>query len=80
MTLELLHVIRDYTIHLQGHQYQIMQVMYVYTLVYIIGAYSCSNALIVNLVYTSCKLAVTTQYNVERKASLEFAQHNNINN
>jgi len=23
MTLELLHVIRDYTIHLQGHQYQI---------------------------------------------------------
>jgi len=25
MTLELLHVIRDYNIHLQGHQYQIMQ-------------------------------------------------------
>jgi len=24
MTLELLHVIRDYNIHLQGHQYQIM--------------------------------------------------------
>ena len=23
MTLELLHVIRDYNIHLQGHQYQI---------------------------------------------------------
>jgi len=27
MTLELLHVIRDNTIHLHGHQYQIMQVM-----------------------------------------------------
>jgi len=27
MTLELLHVIRDYNIHLQGHQYQIMQVI-----------------------------------------------------
>jgi len=26
MTLELLHFIRDYNIHLQGHQYQIMQV------------------------------------------------------
>jgi len=25
MTLELLHVIRDYNIHLQGHQYQIMR-------------------------------------------------------
>jgi len=23
-----LHVIRDYNIHLQGHQYQIMQVIY----------------------------------------------------
>jgi len=29
MTLELLYVIRDYNIHLQGHQYQIMQVIYV---------------------------------------------------
>ena len=29
MTLELLHVIRDYNIHLQGHQYQSMQVIYV---------------------------------------------------
>ena len=27
MTLELLHVIGDYNIHLQGHQYQIMQVI-----------------------------------------------------
>jgi len=27
MTLELLHDIRDYNIHLQGHQYQIMQVI-----------------------------------------------------
>jgi len=27
MTLELLHVIKDYNIHLQGHQYQIMQVI-----------------------------------------------------
>jgi len=27
MTLESLHVIRDYDIHLQGHQYQIMQVI-----------------------------------------------------
>jgi len=27
MTLELLHVKRDYNIHLQGHQYQIMQVI-----------------------------------------------------
>jgi len=27
MTLELLHVIRDYNIHLQGHQYQIMHVI-----------------------------------------------------
>jgi len=27
MTLELLHVIRDNNIHLQGHQYQIMQVI-----------------------------------------------------
>jgi len=27
MTLELLHVIRDYNIHSQGHQYQIMQVI-----------------------------------------------------
>ena len=27
MTLEL-HVIRDYNIHLQGHQYQIIQVIY----------------------------------------------------
>jgi len=27
MTLELLHVIRDYNIHLQGHQYQLMQVI-----------------------------------------------------
>jgi len=27
MALELLHVIRDYTIHLQGHQYQIIQVI-----------------------------------------------------
>jgi len=27
MTLELMHVIRDYIIHLQGHQYQIMQVI-----------------------------------------------------
>jgi len=27
MTLELLHVTRDYNIHLQGHQYQIMQVI-----------------------------------------------------
>jgi len=27
MTLELLHVIRDYNIHLQGHQYQSMQVI-----------------------------------------------------
>jgi len=27
MTLELLHVIRDYNIHLQGHQYQIMQII-----------------------------------------------------
>jgi len=27
MTLELLHVIRDYNIHLQGYQYQIMQVI-----------------------------------------------------
>jgi len=27
MTLELLHVIRDYSIHLQGRQYQIMQVI-----------------------------------------------------
>jgi len=27
MTLELLHVLRDYNIHLQGHQYQIMQVI-----------------------------------------------------
>jgi len=27
MTLELLHVIRDYNIHLQGHQYQIVQVI-----------------------------------------------------
>jgi len=27
MTLELLHVIRDYNIRLQGHQYQIMQVI-----------------------------------------------------
>jgi len=27
MTLELLHIIRDYNIHLQGRQYQIMQVM-----------------------------------------------------
>jgi len=27
MTLELLHVIRDYNIHLQGHQYQVMQVI-----------------------------------------------------
>ena len=26
MTLELLHVIRDNTIHLQGHQYRIIQV------------------------------------------------------
>jgi len=25
MTIELLHVIRDYNIHLQGHQYQNMQ-------------------------------------------------------
>ena len=30
MTLELLHVIRDYNIHLQGHQFQIMQVISVY--------------------------------------------------
>ena len=27
MTLELLHVIRDNNIHLQGHQYQIMHVI-----------------------------------------------------
>jgi len=27
MTLELFYVIRDYTIHLQGHQHQIMQVI-----------------------------------------------------
>jgi len=27
MTLELLHVIRDYNTHLQGHQYQLMQVI-----------------------------------------------------
>jgi len=27
MTLELLHGIRDYNIHLQGHQYQLMQVI-----------------------------------------------------
>jgi len=27
MTLEMLHVIRDYNIHLQGHQYQLMQVI-----------------------------------------------------
>jgi len=27
MTLESLHVIRDYNIHLQGHPYQIMQVI-----------------------------------------------------
>jgi len=27
MTQELVCVIRDYNIHLQGHQYQIMQVM-----------------------------------------------------
>jgi len=27
MTLELLPAIRDYNIHLQGHQYQIMQVI-----------------------------------------------------
>jgi len=29
MTLELLYVIRDYNIQLKGHQYQIMQVIYV---------------------------------------------------
>jgi len=27
MTLELLYVIRDYNIHLQGHHYQIVQVI-----------------------------------------------------
>jgi len=27
MTLELFYVIRDYNIHLQGHQHQIMQVI-----------------------------------------------------
>jgi len=27
MTQELLHVIRDYNIHLQGHHYQSMQVI-----------------------------------------------------
>jgi len=27
MTLELLHIIRDYNIHLQGHQYRIMKVI-----------------------------------------------------
>jgi len=27
MTLELLYVITDYNIHLQGHQYQLMQVI-----------------------------------------------------
>jgi len=27
MTLELLHVITDYNIHLQGHKYQIIQVI-----------------------------------------------------
>jgi len=27
MALELLHAITDYNIHLQGHQYQLMQVI-----------------------------------------------------